>query len=271
MVKIRPKPVSVLAAYRSSNPDRFAPVKGSAALTVPVAAGAGRSTPAGATANAGGPALRIVASTTAHPLATAVAKLMLLEQTGEVVPLGAVPELGAVAAHPAPRAAARVIPLVHVVAVPVAQSVTVLPIEDDELELQLALPLPEAQLDPAEPEDELPELQLTVPPAAPPVLPALPPVAPVLPVPPLLPPVLSPVPPLVELDLVTHPVWAGLVWPIPLLPSHSYPLLWSTGPLGACPEGFLLSALPTQPAHGRPDALPVPLPLSEGDPFRVLE
>jgi len=40
-------------------------------------------------------------------------------------------------------------------------------------------------------------------------------------------------------------------------------------PFGICPFGFLLSAFPTQPAHGLPVALPVPLPFSDGEPLRV--
>lgn len=47
--------------------------------------------------------------------------------------------------------------------------------------------------------------------------------------------------------------------------------------MGCWPDGYLLSAAPTQPAQGRPVALPlppfsavtVPFPFSEGDPFRV--
>ncbi|HVA61985.1 MAG TPA: hypothetical protein VNG13_15820 [Mycobacteriales bacterium] len=35
------------------------------------------------------------------------------------------------------------------------------------------------------------------------------------------------------------------------------------------PGGFLLSALPTQPAQGFPVALPFPLPLPDGEPSRV--
>jgi hypothetical protein len=65
-----------------------------------------------------------------------------------------------------------------------------------------------------------------------------------------------------------QPVWAGLLLPIPLFRSHSYPALWSLGP-GCCPGGFLLSALPTQPAHGLPTALPFPFPLRDGLPLRV--
>jgi hypothetical protein len=38
---------------------------------------------------------------------------------------------------------------------------------------------------------------------------------------------------------------------------------------GICPCGFLLSALPTQPAHGSPVATPPPLPLCDADPSRV--
>lgn len=39
--------------------------------------------------------------------------------------------------------------------------------------------------------------------------------------------------------------------------------------MGNWPGGFLLSALPTQPAHGFPLAKPVPLPFKEAAPFRV--
>src|SRR5438309_444930 len=63
--------------------------------------------------------------------------------------------------------------------------------------------------------------------------------------------------------------WAGLPFPTPLLPSHSYPLLGSV-PLGCWPWGFLLSALPTQPWHGLPLALPLPLPFWEARPSQVL-
>jgi hypothetical protein len=38
---------------------------------------------------------------------------------------------------------------------------------------------------------------------------------------------------------------------------------------GACPGGFLLSARPTQPAHGLPTAAPSPLPFAEALPSRV--
>src|SRR5207302_933455 len=68
--------------------------------------------------------------------------------------------------------------------------------------------------------------------------------------------------------LPEQPVWAGFVRPIPWLRSHSYPALWSD-PFGYWPLGFLLSALPTQPAHGFPTALPLPLPLPDGEPLRV--
>src|SRR5438270_1743838 len=67
---------------------------------------------------------------------------------------------------------------------------------------------------------------------------------------------------------VLHPVWAGLVRPIPWLRSHSYPALWSD-PLGIWPCGFLLSALPTHPAQGFPTALPLPFPFPDGAPFLV--
>ena len=66
-----------------------------------------------------------------------------------------------------------------------------------------------------------------------------------------------------------QPVWAGFVRAMPWLVSHSYPALPSLGP-GSWPGGFLLSALPTQPAHGLPTASPFPLPLPDGDPSRVL-
>src|SRR3954471_10895660 len=68
-----------------------------------------------------------------------------------------------------------------------------------------------------------------------------------------------------------HPVCAGLVLPMPLLLSHSYPLFGNVV-AGSCfswPGGFLLSALPTQPAQGLPVALPLPLPFSDGEPSRV--
>jgi hypothetical protein len=55
---------------------------------------------------------------------------------------------------------------------------------------------------------------------------------------------------------------------MPWLRSHSYPAFASL-PFGYWPCGFLLSALPTQPAHGLPTAFPVPLPFSDGDPLRV--
>ncbi|MHB2024952.1 MAG: hypothetical protein ACYCO3_16800 [Mycobacteriales bacterium] len=35
------------------------------------------------------------------------------------------------------------------------------------------------------------------------------------------------------------------------------------------PGGFLLSALPTQPAHGLPVAWPLPSPFFDGAPLRV--
>src|SRR5205823_12448748 len=66
-----------------------------------------------------------------------------------------------------------------------------------------------------------------------------------------------------------QPVWAGFVRAMPWLVSHSYPALPSCGP-GSWPGGFLLSALPTQPAHGLPTASPFPLPLPDGEPSRVL-
>src|SRR3954453_23604166 len=65
-----------------------------------------------------------------------------------------------------------------------------------------------------------------------------------------------------------QPVCAGLLRPTPWLRSHSSPALWSL-PFGYWPLGFLLSALPTQPAHGLPVALPPPLPLPDGLPSRV--
>jgi hypothetical protein len=39
--------------------------------------------------------------------------------------------------------------------------------------------------------------------------------------------------------------------------------------LGIWPGGFLLSALPTQPAHGLPTALPLPVPLPAEPPVLV--
>src|SRR3954452_12829034 len=65
-----------------------------------------------------------------------------------------------------------------------------------------------------------------------------------------------------------QPECAGLVLPTPLLRSHSYPAFGSE-PFGAWPFGFLLSAFPTQPAHGLPLALPPPLPFFDGVPSRV--
>lgn len=65
-----------------------------------------------------------------------------------------------------------------------------------------------------------------------------------------------------------QPVCAGFVRPMPWLRSHSYPALESEPP-GSWPFGFLLSALPTQPAHGLPPALPLPLPFIAGAPLRV--
>jgi hypothetical protein len=63
-------------------------------------------------------------------------------------------------------------------------------------------------------------------------------------------------------------VCAGLLLPIPLFVSHSYPA-FASDPFGSCPCGFLLSAFPTQPAHGSPVALPLPFPFALGDPLRV--
>jgi hypothetical protein len=68
--------------------------------------------------------------------------------------------------------------------------------------------------------------------------------------------------------VVLQPVCAGFPLPMPWFRSHSYPALWSL-PSGACPGGFLLSALPTQPAHGLPLATPSPRPFSEAEPSRV--
>ena len=69
-------------------------------------------------------------------------------------------------------------------------------------------------------------------------------------------------------DTSVQPVWAGFVRAMPWLVSHSYPALPSLGP-GSWPGGFLLSALPTHPAHGLPTALPLPFPFSDGAPLRV--
>src|SRR6266568_3822157 len=63
-------------------------------------------------------------------------------------------------------------------------------------------------------------------------------------------------------------VWAGLPCPTPWLRSHSYPALLSEPP-GSWPGGFLLSALPTHPAHGLPPAFPSPFPFCEAEPSRV--
>jgi len=60
-------------------------------------------------------------------------------------------------------------------------------------------------------------------------------------------------------DVLAQPVCAGLPFAMPLFVSHSYPAFVSEA-FGIWPGGFLLSALPTQPAHGLPPALPPPLP-----------
>jgi hypothetical protein len=73
----------------------------------------------------------------------------------------------------------------------------------------------------------------------------------------------------VEVPLVGwQPVCAGFSCPMPWLRSHSYPALGSD-PFGICPGGFLLSALPTQPAHGKPTALPLAFPLPGVPPLLV--
>src|SRR3954468_21388144 len=65
-----------------------------------------------------------------------------------------------------------------------------------------------------------------------------------------------------------QPAWAGFLRPIPWLRSHSDPAWWWE-PSFNWPGGFLLSALPTQPAHGLPVALPPPFPLPDALPSRV--